>query len=83
MKTEQAEYGDAVTSSNYWCIYLKYSVSSSDILSTGWIWTCWNGCRGGHQDAQRAAAPLLSSQAERAGGAQLGEVAKKTLQHLK
>jgi len=35
--------------------------------------SCWGGLRGGHEDAQRAAAPLLWRQAAGAGGVQPGE----------
>jgi len=31
----------------------------SGVLSTGRIWNCWSGARGGHKDVERAGAPLL------------------------
>jgi len=34
---------------------------------------CWSGSRGGHEDDQRAGAPLLRGQAEGVGAVQPGE----------
>ena len=41
--------------------------------NTGKAGSCWRGSRGGHRDAQRAAAPPLQSQAEGAGLVAPGE----------
>lgn len=43
------------------------AICSSGVSSTGKTWTCWNWCRGGHEDGQRDGAYLLWRQAVRAG----------------
>jgi len=47
--------------------------SSSGALSTGKIWTCWSGSRGGNGNLLRAWAPLLWEKAERVGAVQPAE----------
>ncbi|GAB0185446.1 cAMP-dependent protein kinase inhibitor alpha [Grus japonensis] len=42
-------------------------LSSSEASSTRQTWSCWSESRGGHEDDQRAGAPLLWRQAERVG----------------
>ncbi|GAB0191304.1 mitochondrial enolase superfamily member 1 [Grus japonensis] len=49
------------------------AASSSGVPRTRRTWSCWSESRGGHQDAQRAGAPLLWRQAERVGLVQPGE----------
>lgn len=43
------------------------TVSRPGAPSTGGMWSCWSESRGGHEDDQRAGAPLLRRHAERAG----------------
>lgn len=43
------------------------------IFSSVGTWTCWSKSGGGHRGNERAGAPLLQRQAERAGAAQPGE----------
>lgn len=45
------------------------------------MWTCWNSSRGRHEDAQRAGAAFLWSQAGRAGGVQHGEGSGETVEN--
>ena len=49
------------------------AVSSSGAPDIRRTRTCWSESRGGHEDAQRAGAPLLWRQGERVGVAQPGE----------
>ncbi|GAB0199164.1 hypothetical protein GRJ2_002381800 [Grus japonensis] len=49
------------------------TASSSGVPRTRRTWSCWSESRGGHEDDQRAGAPLLWRQAERVGIVQPGE----------